>query len=101
MTFDTIEIGIEAQVLISGEVIVEARALGQYPDRPANPAGFPGDADVQAAYCSTVVVLPAPFGPRKPKTSPAFTDRSRPSIAVKSPNRLPNAVASIIDNQIT
>src|SRR5258708_618665 len=34
-----------------------------------------------------VVVLPAPFGPRKPKTRPALTSKLRSSTAVKSPKR--------------
>src|SRR5438270_4979866 len=34
-----------------------------------------------------VVVLPAPFGPRKPKTSPAATSKSTPFTASSSPNR--------------
>src|SRR5690348_6150063 len=33
------------------------------------------------------VVLPAPFGPSKPKISPPRTDRSTASTAVKAPNR--------------
>ena len=35
-----------------------------------------------------VVVLPAPFAPRKPNTSPAGIDRETPSRAWTSPNRL-------------
>src|SRR4051794_32574330 len=35
-----------------------------------------------------VLVLPAPFGPRKPKLSPVATSKSMPSTAVKSPNFL-------------
>src|ERR1017187_7303008 len=35
-----------------------------------------------------VVDLPAPFGPRKPKTSPLVTARLSRSTATKSPNRL-------------
>src|SRR5687767_10052891 len=35
-----------------------------------------------------VVVLPAPFGPRKPNTSPVRTLKLTPSTAVKSPNCL-------------
>ena len=42
-----------------------------------------------------VVVLPAPFGPRKACTSPARTVRSRPSSAVAAPNRLRSPAASI------
>src|SRR6187401_851387 len=37
---------------------------------------------------STVVVLPAPFGPSMPKHSPARTSRSRPATAATSPYRL-------------
>src|SRR6476620_2268211 len=33
----------------------------------------------------TVVVLPAPLGPRSPKISPSYTERSRPSTAVTPP----------------
>ena len=34
-----------------------------------------------------VVVLPAPFAPRKPKTSPGRTSNVSPSRAVVAPNR--------------
>src|SRR5271157_1117648 len=34
-----------------------------------------------------VVVLPAPLEPSKAKTSPALTERVRPSTAVKAPKR--------------
>src|SRR5512137_317623 len=33
----------------------------------------------------TVVVLPAPFGPRKPKHSPSWISKSMPATATKSP----------------
>src|SRR5262245_55410330 len=36
----------------------------------------------------TVVVLPAPFGPRKPNTSPRPTSKLTSSNATRSPNRL-------------
>src|SRR3954453_6768254 len=36
----------------------------------------------------SVVVLPAPFGPRKPVMRPGSTTKSRSWTAVKSPNRL-------------
>jgi ABC-type uncharacterized transport system involved in gliding motility auxiliary subunit len=39
-------------------------------------------------YAQRVEDLPAPFGPRKPCTSPARTSRSSPSRAVKRPYRL-------------
>ena len=34
---------------------------------------------------STVVVLPAPFGPRIPKISPSSTEKLIPSTTVRSP----------------
>src|SRR4051812_16365090 len=37
----------------------------------------------------TVVVFPAPFGPRKPKTSPRSISNETPSNATRSPKRLP------------
>src|SRR5690625_2479309 len=43
-----------------------------------------------------VEVFPAPFGPRKPKDSPAEICRSIPSTATKSPNVLRSPAASII-----
>ena len=42
-----------------------------------------------------VVDFPAPFGPRKPCTSPDLTARSRPSSAVVRPNVLRSARTSI------
>src|SRR5262245_58401027 len=53
------------------------------------------------ASMDRVVVLPAPFGPSTPKTSPRRTSRSIPSTAVKSPNLLtrPSALtASVVDS---
>src|SRR6185503_21058981 len=44
-----------------------------------------------------VVVLPAPFGPRKPNSSPRSTVRSRPSTAASSPYRLLRPTALIAD----
>jgi cytochrome c oxidase assembly factor CtaG len=38
----------------------------------------------------TVVVLPAPLGPRKPKTSPCPKSNETSSNATRSPNRLPS-----------
>src|SRR5437764_387676 len=42
---------------------------------------------ISVASVRTVVVLPAPFGPRKPKTSPWPTLNDRSSKARRSPNR--------------
>ena len=57
----------------------------------AAPAGAPSTVavpDVGRARPSrsfTAVVLPAPLGPRKPKTSPRGTDIERPATAVTDP----------------
>ncbi len=42
--------------------------------------------EVRQQSILTVVVLPAPFGPRKPKTSPSLTFKVRLSTAVRTPN---------------
>src|SRR6202165_4080206 len=42
-----------------------------------------------------VEVLPAPFGPRKPKASPRATSKSMASTAINSPKRLPRPRAEI------
>src|SRR5918994_1414156 len=49
-----------------------------------------------------VLVLPAPFGPRKPNDSPRATSKSMPSTAVKSPKRLvsPRAWMSDVDRSV-
>ena len=36
-----------------------------------------------------VVVLPAPFGPRNPNTSPGATEKETPRTASTSPNDFP------------
>ena len=38
------------------------------------------------------VVLPAPFGPSRPKTIPSGTSRSTPASAVVDPNRFDHAL---------
>ena len=46
----------------------------------------PSSAASSVAMIRTSVVLPAPFGPRRPTTSPAETSRSTPRSAWTSPN---------------
>ena len=46
-----------------------------------------------------VVVLPAPFGPRKPVTWPGRTVKLRLSTAVTEPNRLVTRSSSIMPAQ--
>src|SRR5687767_303234 len=48
------------------------------------------------AIIRSVVVLPAPFGPRNPNSSPFGTTRSSESTAVKEPYRFVSEVISII-----
>src|SRR5262249_54945220 len=43
-----------------------------------------------------VVDLPAPLGPRKPRTSPRATEKETPSTAVKGPNLLTSCLISIM-----
>ena len=51
--------------------------------------------DIRQQSILTVVVFPAPFGPRKPKTSPSSTCRVRFSTAVRLPNFLVRFSVSI------
>ncbi len=46
------------------------------------------------AIIRIVEVLPAPFGPKKPKDSPRAMSKSMASTATKSPNRLVRARAT-------
>src|SRR5258705_13503711 len=48
-----------------------------------------------------VVVLPAPFGPRKPVTMPGSTEQVRSSTARIRPNTLVRPANSIIDSMIS
>src|SRR5262249_47020997 len=48
----------------------------------------PSDGSRMPQSIRRVVVLPEPFGPRKPYSSPAWTTRSTWSTAVNAPNRL-------------
>ena len=47
-----------------------------------------------------VVVLPAPFGPRKPVTCPGRTVKLRSSTAVTGPKRLVSPSTSIVPASI-
>src|ERR1017187_4429396 len=48
----------------------------------------PEVGSIKVPRARTVVVLPAPLGPRKPKTSPYATSKDTPENAVRSPKRL-------------
>src|SRR5829696_4605038 len=56
----------------------------------------PSVGSIKAVRTRTVVVLPAPFGPRRPSTSPRATSRSTPRIAQSVPKRRPRPVARSI-----
>src|SRR5208283_1360464 len=51
--------------------------------------------DIRQQSILTVVVFPAPFGPRNPKTSPSSTRSVTPSTAVSPPNFLVRFSVSI------
>ncbi len=57
----------------------------------SNPAtmALPAVGRSRVVSMRTVVLLPAPFGPRKPKISPWATSRSTPSTAFTSLSPLP------------
>ncbi|CCI52066.1 hypothetical protein BN13_140058 [Nostocoides jenkinsii Ben 74] len=57
----------------------------------------PSDGRIKPSSIRKVVVLPAPFGPRKPVTRPGSTVKVRSRTAVKSPNRLDRLWNSICD----
>src|SRR5204863_6956164 len=59
-------------------------ATTSWPSSSARPVS--GSSSV--ARIRTSVVLPAPFGPSRPKTMPSGTSRSTPARAVVDPNRL-------------
>jgi len=54
---------------------------------------WPPERGDTAPIMRIVDVLPAPFGPRKPKASPGATSKSTASTAVKVPNFLVSARA--------
>src|SRR5215212_1082231 len=62
-----------------------ARSLREFQCRPSN-STVPASLGVRPSRISTVVVLPAPFGPSRPKHSPTNTSRSSPLTAVTSVN---------------
>ena len=55
----------------------------------------PAVAKMSPSSSRIVVVLPEPFGPRKPYTEPAGTARSIPSTALTCPKRLVRPVDAI------
>ena len=90
----------EAQVLARAEVRVDREVLrhvadlglarGRLDDRAAGPATTtsPPSRRRIPQTIEIVVVLPAPFGPRRPYVSPGAISKLTPSTAWRSPNRL-------------
>ena len=84
---------LEDEVLAPGRLAVDARGLRDVADRaPHGPrlgarrrgprrSRVPRPAFVSVARMRTVVDLPAPFGPSRPKTSPSGTEKRIPSRA--------------------
>ena len=58
-----------------------AAAPGSLPRSRPNNVMVPLSGRVRPASCRTNVLLPAPFGPSRPNTSPACTSRLTPSLA--------------------
>src|SRR5271166_4865906 len=56
---------------------------------------LPALARVRPSSVRIIVVLPAPFGPRKPNALPRGTRRSTPSSAMRAPKRLVRPRVSI------
>ena len=92
-----VELGVQAQVLLGGEVAVERGVLEDEADVAAHVVAFAHDV-VARPPCALppvgrtsvqsmliVVDLPAPLGPRKPNVSPAATSKSMPRTASTSP----------------
>ena len=97
---DAVELGVQAQVLLGRQVAVERRVLEHEADVAAHVVALADDVVARRrARCRAVglasvqsmlivVVLPAPLGPRKPKTSPASTSKLTPRTASTSPKDL-------------
>ena len=86
---------VAVEVLPRGELAVQGVLLGHDADEllgqggvghDVDPAdeGLPARRDTRVVSTPTVVVLPAPFGPSSPKTSPVPTLRLSSSTARKS-----------------
>src|SRR5690348_15080655 len=56
----------------------------------------PPDGGMMPAIARSVVVLPAPFGPTRPRTSPGPTLKDRLRTALKVPNSLESPEISIM-----
>jgi hypothetical protein len=91
-----VEDGVEAQVLLGGQLVVEGLLLEDEPDVSPHRPGVGDDVEAghacrsggrpgQRASILMVVDFPAPLGPRKAKISPWATSKLTPFTAVRSP----------------
>ena len=74
---------------------VDDRAHIEVRDLEVRYAGVPAVGGVSPQIIRMVVDLPAPFGPRKPVTTPGWTTKERSSTATVSSYLLVRACASI------
>ena len=88
--------GLEDEVLATGRLGIHGDPLTDRADRPAHPDGVahtsipatvarPPSGRASVVRIRTVVDLPAPFGPSRPKTVPGSTEKLIPSSATTSP----------------
>jgi hypothetical protein len=93
---DAVVGGVEDEVLADRDRAVEVAALWHDREPAARPYRIPDDVDATDRRPAavgpdargehpTVVVLPAPFGPKRPNTSPASTVKEIPSTAFVRP----------------
>ena len=86
-TFSALRLATGFQRVSGGDIFVidtEARRALHYADR----------------FKFRHIAFPAPFGPKKPKTSPRLTLRVRPATAVFRPNSFRNCSVSIAKSDI-
>jgi len=75
---------------------MRARTAGSWGEPPSTSA-LPAVGRRMSSRSRIVVVLPAPLGPMKPKTSPRSTVRSSSSTAVSDPKRFVSPTVSTTD----
>ncbi len=63
---------------------MRSRTVGMSP-RPPSTTIWPEVGGIRPSTMRSVVVLPAPFGPRKPKMQPGSTAKERSRTASNSP----------------
>ena len=90
---EPVELAVELQVLAHAHALGERQVAGREPDVHPRPgcacarvgsrrsSTSPSSGDTTPRIMSSVVVLPAPFGPSSATRSPACTTRSTPSTA--------------------